>query len=804
MSSVVNTQDLVLALQPLSIINQQTLSRTVIEGFSLDSRTLKKGECFIALKGPNFDGNDFIAEAVQRGASMVVASRQVPEASVPLVIVYDTRAALGAVAATVRKGKKTAVIGITGSVGKTTTKEMLYRILREKKSVVCSEANENNYIGVSKALFKIASSPDICIAEMGSNKYGEILDTYNAKNGLVNSYCNYKSCAIDASGTLYFGGTHGITKFHPDTITNNYQPPILSLSHVYINNQLLTSIEDHTLDHTSRFEYSMGTLSYKRNNIEFVCNAINFINPQENRYTYRLLGLDSAWTTGSFPHSAKFNTLPSGDYTFQIRASNNNNIWTQETLSVQFTISPPWWETWIFRIGLAGFVLADDLGTQCAAVSESTTGCPDMSSTDCKNLLQQCADYYDQQSAQLAADLTKTSAQKNTLQNAIAALKTKISSLAAQINQSTVMVKDLNLQISDTQVSIDKTTADIQDSQNQIATILRAVNEEDQKPSFVILLEGDLSDFFSNLAYLDNLNSKVSDLLDNTKNLKSYLQGQQVKMSDNVDQLQKTIALQTLQKKQNKQNQQQQNQYLQLTEAQYQQQLKDKQDAEAKSAKIKSMLFQMVGVSKVPTFGEALDVAQAVSKLVSIRPAFLLAIISQESAIGKNVGQCVLTDPNTGAGKKVSSGAATIRVMKPTRDVQPFIQITTALGRDPYNTPVSCWIPAYVGGVPTGWGGAMGPAQFIASTWNLFVDRLRVLLGQTADPWGIKDSFTAAALYLSDLGASAQTSTKESAAASKYYGGSSSYARSVMTRASCIQTFIDNSTMSTDCQNLIF
>ena len=98
----------------------------------------------------------------------------------------------------------------------------------------------------------------------------------------------------------------------------------------------------------------------------------------------------------------------------------------------------------------------------------------------------------------------------------------------------------------------------------------------------------------------------------------------------------------------------------------------------------------------------------------------------------------------------------------------------------------------------------MGPAQFIASTWNLFADRLKSLLGATADPWGIKDSFTASALYLSDLGASAQTSAKESAAASKYYGGSSAYAKSVMSRASCIQTFIDSGTMTTSCQNLIF
>lgn len=452
----------------------------------------------------------------------------------------------------------------------------------------------------------------------------------------------------------------------------------------------------------------------------------------------------------------------------------------------------------------AGFVSAEDLATQCETVSQSVNGCPGLNSADCKTLLQKCSDYYDQQSTQLAQDLTKTSQQKDTLQNQIKKLKSKIGSLEAQINQGTVMVKDLNIQITDTEVSINKTADEIQNSQKQIVDILRLIYEEDAKPSFVILLEGDLSDFFSNIAYLEGLNSKISALLDSTINLKSYLQGQQTKMSDNVDQLQRTIALQTAQKKENEQNKKQQDQYLKLTEEQYQQQLKDKQDIEQKSAKIKAMLFQMVGVSKVPTFGEALEVAKTAAKLVGIRPAFLLAIISQESAIGRNTGQCVLTDSATGTGKRISTGAAVIRVMKPTRDVQPFLAITAAVGRDPYDTPVSCWITDYRGGVPYGWGGAMGPAQFIASTWNLFAARLKTLLGQPADPWGIKDSFTAAGLYLADLGATSQTSTTESRAASRYYGGSSSYARSVLNRASCIQSFIDTSTMSTYCQNLIF
>ena len=98
----------------------------------------------------------------------------------------------------------------------------------------------------------------------------------------------------------------------------------------------------------------------------------------------------------------------------------------------------------------------------------------------------------------------------------------------------------------------------------------------------------------------------------------------------------------------------------------------------------------------------------------------------------------------------------------------------------------------------------MGPAQFIPSTWNLFADRLSAILGRPADPWGIKDSFTASGMYLADLGAKAQTTTAESKAASKYYGGSSAYARSVLSRASCIQTFIDSGTMSDSCENLIF
>lgn len=458
----------------------------------------------------------------------------------------------------------------------------------------------------------------------------------------------------------------------------------------------------------------------------------------------------------------------------------------------------------LFILGFAPvFIYAEDLASQCAVVSQDN-GCSALTSEECKIILQKCSDYYDQQASDLAKDITKTAQQKDTLANQITSLKGKINSLEAQISQGTIKVKGLNIQIEDTKNSIDKTTSSIQNSQNQIANILRSVYEEDKKSSMQVLLEGNLSDFFDNLAYLESLNSKVSDLLESNKDLQAYLHNQKIKMDGEVDQLQKTIALQAAQKAENEKNKQTQTQYLQLTEAQYQQQLKDKTEIEKKAAKIKALLFQVVGVSKVPTFGEALEVAKTAAALVGVRPAFLLAIISQESAIGRNTGQCLLVDPNTGTGKKKTTGATIIRVMSPTRDVPPFLKITAALGRDPYDTPVSCWITDYRKGVPYGWGGAMGPAQFIPSTWNLFADRLKAVLGQAADPWGIKDSFTASGMYLADLGATAQTMAAEKKAASRYYGGSSSYASSVWNRATCIQAFIDDSGMSTYCQNLIF
>jgi len=369
---------------------------------------------------------------------------------------------------------------------------------------------------------------------------------------------------------------------------------------------------------------------------------------------------------------------------------------------------------------------------------------------------------------QYEKDITKTAEEKKTLQNQIYSLRKRIEQLDLQIRQSNLIIKDLGFQIKDTEGSIEKTSLEIERSRQKLANILRLIYEEDQRSIIEILVsEPKLSNFFDNLIALESLSSKNQELLEDIKALKSDLGGQKESLSEEKEDTEKVAKIKALQKQQSEEARKEQEQILKMTEAQYQKSLKEKQEAEKKAAEIRDRLFELVGVpeAKVPTFGEALEVAKYAAGLTGIRPAFLLAILQQESAIGKNVGQCYLVNPATGQGVRVSTGGKEPRIMHPTRDVPPFLIITKELGRDPYKTFVSC--PMSIG-----WGGAMGPAQFIPSTWVLYKDRLSAILGRAGDPWNIRDSFLASALYLSDYGAKTKTQDGEWKAAMIYFSGS--------------------------------
>jgi len=144
-----------------------------IRGVSTDSRTVKEGDLFFALVGPNFNGHEFVELAADKDAAAAVVSEPVT-ADLPLLHVPDVRRALGQVARARRDAFHGPVIGITGSNGKTTTKEMITSILRERGAVLATQGNLNNEIGVPLTIMRMEQTDTFAVIEMGASHSGEI------------------------------------------------------------------------------------------------------------------------------------------------------------------------------------------------------------------------------------------------------------------------------------------------------------------------------------------------------------------------------------------------------------------------------------------------------------------------------------------------------------------------------------------------------------------------------------------------------------------------------------------------------
>ncbi len=152
-----------------------------VSGVSIDSRTIKPNELFVAIKGERFDGHVFIKEALRRGAAAIVFSGKPYEKTalkhrraIPMLRVKNTVRALGALAYSYRARFKIPIIAVTGSNGKTTTKEMLKAIFSKKFSVLCNPGTQNNQIGVPLALFKLQKKHRLAVIEIGASRAGEI------------------------------------------------------------------------------------------------------------------------------------------------------------------------------------------------------------------------------------------------------------------------------------------------------------------------------------------------------------------------------------------------------------------------------------------------------------------------------------------------------------------------------------------------------------------------------------------------------------------------------------------------------
>lgn len=154
----------------------ESFYNVMMTGVSTDTRTIEPGNLYIPLKGANFNGHAFVAEAFAKGASAALWSESEPNPpkNVPLIVVDNTLQALQRLAHRYRKQLAVRVIGITGSNGKTTTKDMLFALLATTYKVQKTEGNLNNHIGVPLTLLRLKEDTEMAVVEMGMSGFGEI------------------------------------------------------------------------------------------------------------------------------------------------------------------------------------------------------------------------------------------------------------------------------------------------------------------------------------------------------------------------------------------------------------------------------------------------------------------------------------------------------------------------------------------------------------------------------------------------------------------------------------------------------
>ncbi len=176
-------------------------------GVSIDTRSIQSGELFVALKGPNFDGNVYIEQALTKGAKHVISDDSTFRGRNNITVVNDSLSTLQQLATAYRNTWDCPVVGLTGSNGKTTTKELLAAMLATTYRVYATAGNLNNHIGVPLSLLRAPSDAEIVVIEMGANHVGEIADLSNIARPTHGFITNIGRAHLEG-----FGGLEGVRK----------------------------------------------------------------------------------------------------------------------------------------------------------------------------------------------------------------------------------------------------------------------------------------------------------------------------------------------------------------------------------------------------------------------------------------------------------------------------------------------------------------------------------------------------------------------------------------------------------------
>jgi len=179
----------------------------VIDSICTDSRSVSKGDCFIALYGDSFDAHAFIPQVIEQGVCALIVSTEQKDCAISQLLVDDTRLALAKIAGLIKSLANVKTVAITGSCGKTTVKEMLSSILSQRGNVLATQGNFNNDIGAPLTLLRLTKEHQFAVIELGANHVGEIDFTSNITQPDIAIITNIGAAHLEG-----FGGIEGVVK----------------------------------------------------------------------------------------------------------------------------------------------------------------------------------------------------------------------------------------------------------------------------------------------------------------------------------------------------------------------------------------------------------------------------------------------------------------------------------------------------------------------------------------------------------------------------------------------------------------
>lgn len=389
---------------------------------------------------------------------------------------------------------------------------------------------------------------------------------------------------------------------------------------------------------------------------------------------------------------------------------------------------------------------------------------------DKKQSLQSQIDSLQHEVDAIDSDLQVTRQQTASLSREVTIFNNEIKRRELELKRIVLAIRQADIDIANKTAGIAETEVHMDKSRRVLAENIRQLAAYDQENLLAIVAKhSTLSDFFRAIYSVRTIQDATDTLLENLRSEKRELEKEKEELAEFRADQESLKGLQEVEKRSLELKRAEKDQLLKLTrgkESIFQSLL------QAKKRDLTALKTQLFYLEKTGVTAEdAVRYAELAANRVGIRPAFLLALLEVET--GKRFEEGVIS-----AGSNLGTG--TWRADMSPKQHGAFLQITSALNLDPDAMPVSsrpCSKATRdrIGpGKPCGygWGGAMGPAQFIPTTWLLFANRVGQITGHNPpSPWNVEDAFTAAATFLADAGASAQTRVGETAAAKTYLSG---------------------------------